>query len=127
VGGWKPCEIATARELLLGKKEQGPDLPAMSEKFRRGASGLIAEVLQQAGVGRAMPGARLRSGDQEAGTIKGAAPLHLQAANRRGGHRASGKGGNAAMLLDGEDSWHRGLADTEQECSCRFDWLLPLI
>lgn len=127
VGRWTLGELATARELFLGEEEQGADLPAVSQEFRCRTPSLVPEVPQQAGVDGAMPRAWLWSGYQEAGTIKSAAPVHLQAANHGGRHRPGGEGGNAVVLLDREDGRHGTPGDAERECAPRFGGLSPLI
>jgi hypothetical protein len=126
VAGWEIGKVATAHKLILGKEEQGTDLPPVSEELGCCAACLVAEVPQQAGIGRAVPWAWRRGSYQEAGTIERVAPVDLEPANDCSRHWASGESCNAVMLLDREDGWHRSLEALGGDVS-RSDLLLPLI
>jgi hypothetical protein len=102
-------EVASARQLILCKEEQCTDFPPVGQEFRDRAAGFVGKVPQEAGIGWAMPRVDRRGGYQEASTIKGIAPVDLEAAHDRGGAWSSGERGNPTMLLDRENGRHRSL------------------
>lgn len=102
-------EGTTASKILLRKEEQPPDLPPVGEEFRYGAAGFVAEVPQEARIGWAMPGVGRGGGHEEAGPVKGIAPVDLQSPHDSGERWATGEGGNPAMLLDRENGRHGSL------------------
>jgi len=102
-------EGTTTRKILLCKEEQPTDLPPVGEEFGYGAAGFVAEVAQEARIGWAMPGVGPGGGHQEAGPVKGIAPVDLQSPHDSGERWATGEGSNPTMLLDRENGRHGSL------------------